>query len=812
MKRTISVFVVLSILIESVVMLSATSAVYAQGAEPTIDLIIQTDGSTEALVEHIQSLGGTVKNAYRNVPVVAAAIPAGQMVGVRGLPGVTRIEKDRPMFLMDGGDIETQGGKPPRATSFVVENEAGMAVAALAQATLNQDTLPLGYANFSYTGADSIWEETGFGAGSVVAVIDSGVTPNVCLAQAVIGAPGYPDGYNATGDGISATDPSNHWHGTHVAGVIASNCYLTFSANPNDPLYRAISAYLPWPPEYVPIYGQAPRAQIYPVKVFPTNGESVPTSIILDGLDHILTLKRDGLLDIDIVNLSLGGPTVFDRRNAFDRFLVALQKAKILVVSAAGNSGPLPTSLASPATSFAALAVGALDYAPSSRVLYEYLGLIRGLGTSQGLVMRPTDEVRVANFSSRGPLRDGHLGPDLSALGVGNFHAGPSSQMIWASGTSFAAATVSGVAALLNAFWENRSSGDVSLQTNGGNDDGCDDNGGVNRPGGDISPRTLLKALLLGADSQAVGVSWQDVNDQGYGTLDAVAALEELKCGDAGLEYPIMVGELQANILGEPVINEVETYESDEISLVPGESFDLVFQIAPFTGKVTIEVFDIATPDNSAYALWSNALEVHVQSAKHAAFPHPISNYWYPYKLGKSFSIEVEDGPWTLAGDTVAYQPMEPGLMKVSLASDFINEAPVSFKVRIVRENLRQGQRTLIAKGLIHPGETILVPVEIPEGASVATFKLVWRWNWVIKRTNDIDMFILDPGFNQVLLAGATGNAPERAMITDPAPGTWYVYIVGCEMYRPDRYWLYVQIKRAGPIANFAPQSDLVSP
>ena len=261
------------------------------------------------------------------------------------------------------------------------------------------------------------------------------------------------------------------------------------------------------------------------------------------------------------------------------------------------------------------------------------------------------------------------------------------------------------------------------------------------------------------------------------------------------LDYPVMVGELQANILGEPVINEVEAYESNQISLLPGETLNLAFKITPFTSKVTIEVFDIATPDNSAYALWSNALEIHVQSAKNAAFPHPISKYWYPYKLGESFSIEIEDGPWTLAGEPIAYQPMEPGLMKVSLAGDFINEAPVSFKMRIVRENLRNGQRTLIAKGLIHKGESILVPVEVPEGASVATFKLVWWWNWLRKRTNDIDMVILDPGSNQALLAGATGNAPERAVITDPTPGTWYVYIVGGEMYRPDHYKLYVHIK-----------------
>ena len=44
----------------------------------------------------------------------------------------------------------------------------------------------------------------------------------------------------------------------------------------------------------------------------------------------------------------------------------------------AGNDGPIPNSVGSPATSFSALSVGALDYAPSSRTLYEYGGLTAG--------------------------------------------------------------------------------------------------------------------------------------------------------------------------------------------------------------------------------------------------------------------------------------------------------------------------------------------------------------------------------------------------------------------------------------------------
>jgi hypothetical protein len=137
------------------------------------------------------------------------------------------------------------------------------------------------------------------------------------------------------------------------------------------------------------------------------------------------------------------------------RMLKAFQKNQIFVVSSAGNDGPTLNSIGSTATSKVSLAIGALDYAPSSRVMYEYLGLINGLGSGQGVVMRPSSEVRVTNFSSRGPLRSGHLGLDIAALGLWNFHAGPDNELFWAGGTSFSAPAVSGTAALLNA-WKKR--------------------------------------------------------------------------------------------------------------------------------------------------------------------------------------------------------------------------------------------------------------------------------------------------------------------------------------------------------------------
>jgi hypothetical protein len=766
MRRSITLLALLAILAGLFAVPSVSRPALAENISSdkgTVDLIVKTDGATGAVVSKVEALGGKVNHTYVNAPVIAVTIPASKYLDLVKAPGVVTVAKDRLVSLTDGAGPKDSA----QPGSYEVQDLAGIEMKAIDPKAVDLSALPEGYANFIYTGAVDIWNATGFGAGTVVAVVDTGTVPNICLSHAVIGAPGYPDGFNATGDGIPATDPQNHWHGTHVGGVIASSCSLDFSGNPGDPLYQAISAYLPWPADDVPVLGQAPLAQIYPVKVFDVTGGSTPTSIILVGLDHILSLKRDGLLDVDVVNMSLGGSTLYDGRDIFDTFLTEFREEEILVVTSAGNDGPIPNSIGSPATSFKSIAVGALDYAPSSRVLYEYLGLISGLGAGQGLVMRPTEEVRVTNFSSRGPMSDGRMGPDLSALGHWNFHAGPANELRWAGGTSFSSPTVAGGAALINAYYENRHGVDTPIHR-------------------------WYKSLLKAADLDVVGSSWQDANDVGFGALDLVAALKTFKKGNVVMDYPVFTGKLEANILDTPVKFQTEVYESPTITLNPSETYNAVFAIAGFTSDVTIEFFDIVAPDNSAYAYWPNALEVHVQSAKRTAVPHPVGILWYPFLDGDSFAVEIEDGPWTVAGIPWAYQAMEPGLMKVSLTGDYSNESAVSFKIRVTRENdgISRGQE--IAESDIAMGDVFIFPVEIPGGLSAVTFDTVFARNWSKFPTSDLELLIFDPDFNQAS-AGGSLNAPERAVIADPAAGTWYVYIEGFEMYRPDRFTLYMK-------------------
>lgn len=743
--------------------------VMAGEAAPSVDVIVQTDGSTDALVAAIESIGGTVRFQYRNVPAVAATVPVDRLAAVGRVAGVSTIEKDQLIYLPG----ESPGAQDPvHPMSVRIEDMSGFEVRAVDVGEVTSVPLPEGYANFLYTGALDIWGTITEGDGAIVAVVDTGTVPNVCLAHAVIGAPGFPDGYNSTGDGIAATNPANHWHGTHVGGVISSSCALDFSSNPAHPIYQAVATHLGWPVDFVPILGQAPAADLYPVKVFPADGGPAPAGAILDGLDHVLTLKKEGLLDVDIVNFSIGGPTLWDGRDAWDRFMAAFQEAGILFVTSAGNDGPTPNSVGSPATSFSALSVAALDYAPSSRTFYEYLGLaVWPIAPGQGLVMRPTDELRVVNYSARGPLSDGRFGPEISALGHWNFHVGPINELRWAGGTSFSSPTVAGAAALLDAWWEE----DLGYATD---------------------PVLLENVLKLGADPTVVGAAWQGINDQGYGTLDIPASFMKLMDGQWRLKPAKKSGALTVNVLGKPVKNWVQTWESDTVTLDPSEPFNAVFEIGKYTSKVTIEVFDIDIPDNWAYAFWANSVEVHLQSAKRTAWEHPVSGYWFPW-YGDSFDIVVEDGPWTVAGDPWAYLPMEPGLMKLTLIGDYSNEAQVSFRVRIIRENeLTRPEGERISSGMVKQDEETWIPVEIPEGTSAATFDLLWHRDWSKFPTSDVDMYFFDPTFAFVpVFDGATGNAPERAILEEPMPGTWYVVLVGYELNKPDNYDLYLKLE-----------------
>lgn len=194
-------------------------------------------------------------------------------------------------------------------------------------------------------------------------------------------------------------------HGTHVAGIIAGNGYSSRG-------------------KYV---GVAPKSNILAIKALDENGGG-SSSKIIEAISYIIDTKDK--YNTKIINLSIGTPA----NNTCDKdpLCRAVEKAVeagLIVVVAAGNSGPERGTILSPGTSRNAITVGAVD---------------------DKRTIDPSDDT-IAPFSSRGPTLEGLTKPDLLAPGVSinslsNTKLDGYSAL---SGTSMATPLVSGAVALL---------------------------------------------------------------------------------------------------------------------------------------------------------------------------------------------------------------------------------------------------------------------------------------------------------------------------------------------------------------------------
>ncbi len=280
------------------------------------------------------------------------------------------------------------------------------------------------------------------GAGIGWAVLDSGIAaahphfhaagqPPTVLAQWDCTQRGRPRALRPGEAGFDALDGNGH--GTHVAGIIAGQC----------------EAPLPGLPATAPLQfaGMAPLARLYGLKVLDDDGNG-RDSWIIKGVQQVAELnERAGELVVHGVNLSLGG--YFDAESYGCGFtplcneLRRLWRQGVVVVIAAGNDGlawlmqgdgeayplNLDLSIGDPANLEESLAVGSVH--KSSPHSYG-----------------------ISYFSSRGPTADGRYKPDLVAPGekILSAHHGfvvedPGTWMVEMSGTSMAAAHVSGLIA-----------------------------------------------------------------------------------------------------------------------------------------------------------------------------------------------------------------------------------------------------------------------------------------------------------------------------------------------------------------------------
>jgi serine protease AprX len=186
-------------------------------------------------------------------------------------------------------------------------------------------------------------------------------------------------------------------HGTHCAGIIAG----TGAASGGK--YR----------------GVAPEVKLVGVKVLGKDGSGSESSI-LAGIEYAMNSEAK------IISMSLGSDQ--HSQAIHDAVTRAVQKGKIVVV-AAGNSGPRSGTIGCPSDNKEAITVGAVDKSDN-----------------------------IASFSSRGPLSDGTVKPDVTAPGkdivscrATGIQDGKAIEKYYLSmsGTSMACPMVSGTVALM---------------------------------------------------------------------------------------------------------------------------------------------------------------------------------------------------------------------------------------------------------------------------------------------------------------------------------------------------------------------------
>jgi subtilisin family serine protease len=755
-------------------------------------LIVECTRPCAAVTAAVSAVGGQVTYRYDNIDAVAVRIPKGRVADLMQVAGPGSVSKDalmeapRPTEVVDAG----------QPVGLVDLREAGPP----APANYNH--------NNALTGAAVLHAAGKRGQGIVVGVIDSG-TANVpmvpALAGSVIGGETFVP---AATDPLSATHRENDWHGTAVGEMIAAHVafiFLTTQRIVQSLNLHAPGSAFPCPAPFVdpctatrslvPMTGTAPGALLYAMKVFPASGDSAPESRVIAAMDRAITLRRnfdagmasmpvsgDGSeerpfvynsLKIDVVNMSLGGSTLFAGRSFFDQLTLEMLEAGITLVVSAGNDGFGALTGGSPGTGFGALTVGAATTAAHERVLRD-----NQFGLGIGALYRPTTHTQTAYFSSRGPTADGRIDPDLSANGFASYvHAmvaltaagqlvecrGPGAvpgtcvpRILFVSGTSFASPTVAGAAALLKR--ESPSSRAIkvrnALQFSANPAIFGDDSGPIDRGEGFLDVPAALQFLLSGKVSGKVPDLERNRHRRGEDLAD------DLGKGGRSVALNVMKAGFR------PITFVNDRFSTTVQNLRPGQVAQFFVPSDPWTSRLVVNITGI-TPE----------------------LPPDEQNPFF----GDDIFFTIIDAPTSFAVErasdfivqdtTIDVDHPQTGLVRVALQGDWTNAGRVSASVTITRQRSFSGFPT--AFGIVSQDQVIPIQVDVPTGVTEAVFETAWLQNWSRYPTNDVDMILVDPLGNEIE-TGATENSPERVAIANPTGGRWTARIIGLTIFRHD--------------------------
>ncbi|WP_448624802.1 S8 family serine peptidase [Geodermatophilus sp. URMC 64] len=407
-------------------------------------------------------------------------------------------------------DTATAVGEVAEDTTAAVADVAEDAVAAVgdvaAQAAQAGSLYTL--AN-EVTGASAMWDAGYTGQGVDVAVIDSGTVPVAGLddpSRLVYG----PDLSFEAGTPVENLDTNGH--GTAMAGIIAGH-----DADATAPYSGDSDSYV----------GMAPDARIVSIKVADALGRT-DVSQAIAAIDWVVEHGDENGLNIRVLNMSFGTDGV--QSYLLDPLAYAAEQAwhkGIVAVVAVGNEGFGTQKVNNPAYDPYVLAVGSANANGTATTADDTVSSFSndGDGTRNPDLVAPGERV----VSLRSP--NSFLDQEHPTARIGD-------RLFRGSGTSQAAAVVSGAAALL-----------ISQ-----------------RP--DITPDEV-KALLMGSAQEIPGAS---AARQGSGLLDLATALNTPTPENAVQNYPRSTGDgsleaargsVHVEVDGDTVTGEVDVTGTD---------------------------------------------------------------------------------------------------------------------------------------------------------------------------------------------------------------------------------------------------------
>src|SRR4051794_17812707 len=339
----------------------------------------------------VSAFGGSVGRQLEILGGFTAEVPADRLDALRAVAGVQSVTRDAGLTL-SGKDVESQAAQA--GSLYTIANEV--------------------------TGASAMWDAGYTGKGVDVAVIDSGVVPVEGFKTA--GKVVYGPDLTLESNG-PAKNLDTYGHGTHMAGIIAG-----LDSDTGGKRSKNASNFV----------GMAPDARIVSIKVSDAKGQT-DVSQAIAAIDWVVQNRNQGGMNIRVLNMSFGTDGV--QSYLLDPLAYAAEQAwhkGIVVVVAVGNEGFGTAKVNTPASAPYVIAVGSSSSNGTATTADDVLSEFSndGDGTRNPDLVAPGDQV--VSIRTPGSLLD----TKYPAARIGE-------RLFRGSGTSHAAAVVSGAAALL---------------------------------------------------------------------------------------------------------------------------------------------------------------------------------------------------------------------------------------------------------------------------------------------------------------------------------------------------------------------------